>query len=461
MRKRMLLFPFIIVVAATSIGQRVAAENLPNILLITIDTLRADHLSSYGYHLRTSPAIDHLVSEGVRFDRAYSVIPLTGPSHFSLFTSRYPQEHGARINGLAVPKNSKWLFLPQVLRQFGYANLAFVSAWTLTSRLTHLGRWFDTYDEELTRSHQLFYSSRYAEDVNPRVIEWLTQPKAKPFFLWVHYFDPHSPYVLREAFASPKPSGNRRPPLEWRDLAMRERIRQYDSEIGYTDHHVGQLLGAIDRCGLRDSTLVVLTSDHGESLGEHGYVGHGRRLSEGIVRVPLVMRYLQQIPAGLVIRQKVSLLDVMPTILDLTVTKMPHVKLPRSFVGLSLARAMNGKEQIPERTLRYLTFAGKKGSMPGWLSWMWVRKSELPLRLGKVGDARKWVWTPSDKRLSVVNIESDPLELTPEVLGDDNGRYEEATSELRHWFSVTNLTAAEMVRSKLDEEILESLGYTQ
>jgi arylsulfatase A-like enzyme len=461
MRKRIRFLVFVIVVTVNLLRQSLAAEDLPNILLITIDTLRADHLSSYGYHLRTSPVIDHLASEGVRFDRAYSVIPLTGPSHLSLFTSRYPQEHGARINGVAVPRNLRWLFLPQVLQQFGYANLAFVSAWPLTSRLTHLDRWFDTYDEELTRSHQLFYSSRYAEDVNPRVIAWLTQRKNKPFFLWVHYFDPHSPYVLREEFASPKPSGRGRPRLEWRDPSIRERIRQYDSEIGYTDHHVGQLLEAVDRCGLSDSTLVVLTSDHGESLGEHGYVGHGRRLSEGIVRVPLVMRYPERIPAGLVIRQRVSLLDVMPTVLDLTVATIPHVTLPRSFGGLSLASAIDGREQIPKRTLRYLTFAGKKGAMPTWLSWMWVRRTELPLRLGKLEDSRKWVWTPGENLLSVVSIEKDPLELNPEVLSDDNGRYEEATSELRHWFKVTDLTQAEMIKSKLDEEVLESLGYTQ
>ena len=114
---------------AGSAAEPPSGRNHPNILLITVDTLRADHLSSYGYHLKTSPEIDKLAEEGVRFANAYSPIPLTGPSHTSLFTSRYPQEHGARINGFAVPKDSKWLSLPQILKRFGYQNGAFVSAW--------------------------------------------------------------------------------------------------------------------------------------------------------------------------------------------------------------------------------------------------------------------------------------------------------------------------------------------
>ena len=214
----------------------------PNILLITIDTLRADHLSSYGYPLKTSPAIDYLAERGVRFSSAYSPIPLTGPSHVSLFTSRFPQEHGARVNGYAVDKDSKWLFLPQILRRFGYFNAAFISAWPLTSRLTHLDRWFDVYDEDLSRKYQVFNSSRYAEDVTPLVTDWLENRPPRPFFLWVHYFDPHSPYHLRDGFEELAKSGhpdNR--PLS-KNQEMTDRIRNYDSEIAYTDSHIGKLL---------------------------------------------------------------------------------------------------------------------------------------------------------------------------------------------------------------------------
>jgi arylsulfatase A-like enzyme len=320
-------------------------EKRPNILLITVDTLRADHLSAYGYHLKTSPHIDHLASEGVRFARAYSVIPLTGPAHLSLFTSRYPQDHGARINGVAVPKGSKCLFLPQALRQLGYLNAAFISAWPLTSRVTRLDRWFDVYDEELTRSYQLINSSRYAEDVTPRAISWLANRRKSPFFLWVHYFDPHSPYLMRKEFEVRKANGNQSPRFEWRDSALRGRAQKYDSEIRYTDHYVGKLLDALDQQGLRHSTLVVLTADHGESLGEHGYVGHGRRLHEGILQVPLIMRY-PKILEHKVIQEPVSLLDVTPTILDMVITGDKKQELPGSFAGQSLAKAIIGDGSV-------------------------------------------------------------------------------------------------------------------
>ena len=133
----------------------------------------------------------------------------------------------------------------------------------------------------------------------------------------MHYFDPHAPYDLRPRFASPQSSGHSGLGAGARNNEMAERIKRYDSEIGYTDYYLGRLLDRIDRLGLRDSTVVVLTSDHGESLGEHGYVGHGSRLDEGILRVPLIVRYPKKIAQGTVIREPVSLLDVAPTVLDL------------------------------------------------------------------------------------------------------------------------------------------------
>jgi len=446
--------------AAILFGRDPAKVSYPNVLLVTIDTLRADHLSSYGYHLETSPAMDRLAAEGVRFDRAYSVIPLTGPSHFSLFTSRYPQEHGARINGVAVPHETKWLFLPQILQKLGYTNLAYVSAWTLTSHLTHLDRWFDVYDEELTRKYQVFNSSRYAEDVTPRALGWLNQHSAKrPFFMWVHYFDPHSPYLWRETYGFPKANGNKSSRVDWRSSSIRERIKNYDSEIGYADHHIGRLLEAIDRNGLRESTLVVLTSDHGESLGETGYVGHGRRLYQSILRVPLIMRFPGHIPPGRVIEENVSLLDVTPTVLGLITRNTSAIE--KSFVGLNLLPAIEYGERMPKRTVRSVTFAGKKGWTPRWLSWIWVGRDEMPLRLAKIEGHTKWVWVPRENRLSGVDTEKDPFELTPRSLDDSSGQYEEITSELKHWFLSTNLTSTAPVKSQTDEEILRSLGYAQ
>jgi arylsulfatase A-like enzyme len=438
-------------------------DGAPNILLITVDTLRADHVSSYGYHLKTTPNIDRLASEGVRFDNTYAVVPLTGPSHFSMFTGRYPQEHGARINGVAVPENSKWLALPQMLRKFGYNNAAFVSAWPLTSRLTGLNRWFGHYDEDLTRSYRVFTSMRFAEDVTPRAIQWLRQNPKKPFFLWVHYFDPHEPYHLRERFASPEkladpPAGLPQPSAE-----MRDRIHRYDSEVGYMDHYVGKLLESVDELGLRDSTLVALTSDHGESLGEHGYVGHGRRLTENTMQVPLVFRYPGKIEAGQVIRENITLLDLTPTLLDFTVAdRLAQDQIPISFAGMSLAPAMTAGEELPQRPIRYVTFGGKKAFAPRWLSWMWVAgETRMPLRVGETEGTRKMVWSPRAQELTVYDLSADAYELDPDVFAKNDRTYERETPQIQRWFDSTNLEDAETTLSERDTEILKSLGYVQ
>ncbi len=432
---------------------------LPNIVFIVVDALRADHLSAYGYHLKTSPHIDKLAAEGTRFEQAYCVIPLTGPSVTSMFTSRFPQEHGARINGVAVAPDSKWMFLPQILKRFGYANAAFVSGWPLTSRLTQFNRWFEVYDETLSRSYQLFSSSRFAEDVTPPAVAWLRQNKKSPFFLFIHYFDPHRPYHLREQFASPPPSGHLQTAPEWRDREMRERIRKYNSEIGYADHHIGKLLGTLDELGLRDSTLVVFTADHGESLGQHGYVGHGRHLYEDIVRVPLIVRYPGFAPAGKVIQERVSAIDLTPTLLDLTIRRQSQEKVPTTFAGLSLAAAIQNGEAIPERPIRYVTFAGKKGYAPKWLSWMWVGDDRWPLRLGKLEGTEKWVWSPRNKRLRIYDVAEDPLELAPQVLKPKESVYKRGTQTLKRWFDSTDLEEGETKMTERDAEILRSLGY--
>ena len=454
------LSPCLLLLAANSLA---ADRHLPNVLLVTIDTLRADHLSAYGYEYQTSPHNDRLAREGVLFERAYTTIPLTGPAHISLFTSRYPQEHGARRNGVAMPADREFIVLPQLLRGNGYHAGAFISGWPLTGRLTHINEWFDYYDEELVRSYQLFNSSRWAEDVTPRALEWLKSNGKgdRPFFLWVHYFDPHSPYNFREAFspASRNPKAQPQPQV---DANIRQRFRDYDSEIFYMDYHVGQLLKAIDEMGLKESTLVVLTSDHGESLGEHDYVGHGRHLYENIIRIPLVMRWPGTAAAGKVVKTPVSLVDIAPTIVDLTVREAIETqKVPLTFAGRSLAPALTGKGTLTERPIYYVTFAGKKGFAPAWLSWLWVREDALPLRFGRIDGAAKSIWSPGDEEVLVFDLRRDPWELKPRLHRPGDGYFKNRTSQLRAWFARTERRAAEQQLSRQDMEVLKSLGYVQ
>ncbi len=449
----------VIAQSALSEGSDEAAR--PNLVLITVDTLRADHLSSYGYHLRTSPAMDRLAEEGVRFHQAYTAIPMTGPSHFSMFTGRYPQEHGARINGVALPGDSKFLTIPQVLRRFGYTSGAFVSAWPLIGRLTRLNRDFDYYNEDLERSYQVFHSMRWAEDVTRPAVRWLEDHKdEKNVFLWVHYFDPHEPYNLREEFADPEQI--REPPsgLPEYKASVRERIRRYDSEIGYADKYIGILLDRIDKLGMRDNTLVVLLSDHGEGLGEQGFVGHGRWLYQSTLRVPWIMRLPGRIPAGTVIAHNVSTMDLAPTLLDLVVPEFRDgTELSIAYAGRSQVPTVTQGTRMQSRSIRFVSFEGKKGFIPSWISWVWGPNSGLPFRIGKLEGMAKAIWTPRENQFEFFDLANDPFELNSTVIGKGDRRYKFESAAFERWFDSTNLAESEARLTKRDAEILESLGY--
>ncbi len=450
-----------IIVAQSADPEGPGETGRPNVLLITVDTLRADHLSSYGYHLRTSPVIDRLAEEGVRFDQAYTAIPMTGPSHFSMFTGRYPQEHGARINGVAVPDDSKFMNIPQVLRRFGYTSGAFVSAWPLIGRLTRLDRDFDHYDEDLERTYQVFHSMRWAEDVTGPAIRWLQEHRDdENLFLWVHYFDPHEPYNLREEFADPERVGE--PPSELPEYPrpVRERIRRYDSEIGYADKHIGVLLNQLDVLEMRDDTLVVLLSDHGEGLGEQGFVGHGQWLYQSTLRVPWIMRLPERISPGTVITDNVSTMDLAPTLLDLVVPEFRNsAEVSISFAGRSQVPAIMQAVRPQSRSIRFVSFEGKKGFIPSWISWVWRPNSGLPFRMGKLDGTEKSIWTPQENQFEFFDLATDPFELHSTIVNKGDRRYKFESAAFERWFDSTNLAESESRLSKRDAEILESLGY--
>ncbi|MCY4593827.1 MAG: sulfatase [Bryobacterales bacterium] len=439
-----------------------ADKQRPHVVLITVDTLRADHLSSYGYHLKTSPVMDQLAEDGVRFDRAYSAIPMTGPSHFSMFTGRYPQEHGARINGVSLPGNSKWLTVPQVLRRFGYTSGAFVSAWPLVGRLTRLDRHFDHYyDEEMERSYQLVHSMRWAEDVTGPALRWLDEHQdEQSLFLWVHYFDPHEPYNLRKEFADPEQIREPHPESLPKNEEIANRVRKYDSEIGYADRHIGRLLDRIDKLGMRDNTLVVLLSDHGEGLGEQGFVGHGRWLYESTVHVPWIMRLPGTIDPGTVIDRNVSIMDLAPTLLDLAVPEFrEESELTITFAGRSQVAAITQDAEAQSRQVRFVSFDGKKGFLPKWVSWIWTPNSGLPFRIGKLDGNMKVIWTPGEERFEVFDLAQDPFEVKTQFLVANDRRYKFEEAAFERWFEATDLAESESRLTKRDTEILKSLGY--
>ncbi|UCC40129.1 MAG: sulfatase-like hydrolase/transferase [Candidatus Aminicenantes bacterium] len=270
-----------------------------NLLIITVDTLRADHVGIYGYKKIETPNMDTLGRNGVLFSRAFCHVPLTLPSHCSLFTGTLPLFHGVRDNGYRLPAFN--ITLAQILKDKGYQTAAFVGAFPLDSRFG-LDNGFDVYDDLYGSKNivrDLSFIERKAEEVNNRATEWIVQNKAKKFFVWVHYFDPHTPYD---------------PPTPYsRTYANRE----YDGEIAYTDSVIGNLIEKLEYLRLIDHTLIVLTSDHGEGLGDHNETTHGIFVYDATLRVPLIFHNPRILPKNRFVPDQIGLIDVMPTVLDL------------------------------------------------------------------------------------------------------------------------------------------------
>ena len=270
-----------------------AALPRPNIVLITIDTLRADHLGSYGAARGPTPALDALASEGLRFENAISPVPLTRPAHASLLTGLYPPEHGIRDN-LPAKLDSSIPTLATRLEAAGYHTAAFVGSFLL-GRGSGLEAGFDVFgDGSIAGAGDRIGSTaeRRAEEVAAEALEYLSTARA-PFLLWVHFYDPHAPYDPPGAFSG----------------------KGYSGEIAYTDSQVGRLVDRLRARGLLDSTLVVATADHGEGLGDHGEDEHGVLVYEETLRVPLILRG-PGIAAGRVEREPVSLVDIASFLLE-------------------------------------------------------------------------------------------------------------------------------------------------
>jgi arylsulfatase A-like enzyme len=262
---------------------------------VTVDTLRADHLGSYGAVDAHTPVLDTLAASGVRFDDAVSPVPLTLPAHTSLMTGLEPPTHGVRHNGIhrlgaGIPT------LAEALRDEGFATGAVVGALVLARRFG-LDRGFDQYDAHMTRrsSEGAGYAERPADAVVDAALAWLEQAPAR-FFLWVHFYDPHARYDPPPGFAAGFAN------------------RPYQGEIAFVDHELGRLLGGIRARFGEEGLLVVATSDHGEALGEHGEPGHSYTLYEATQRIPLLLAG-PGIPAGAVVEGPVRLVDVAPTLL--------------------------------------------------------------------------------------------------------------------------------------------------
>lgn len=272
----------------------------PNVVLISIDTLRADRLGCYGATGAETPAIDALARQGTLFRRAYSPLPLTLPAHATMLTGLEPPAHGLVDNGLTAAELGAPT-LAERLQAAGYDTAAFVAAFVL-NRVFGLDRGFILYDDgppAETELRGLFHGVADARERLDAALAWLARPRQRPFFLFLHLYDVHAPHVVPGPFA------------------RRFAARPYDGEVAYVDSQVRRLLDVLEARGLASATLVILTSDHGEGLGDHGEETHGIFVYDATLHVPLILRLPGRIPAGRVVEDPAGLADLAPTVLDL------------------------------------------------------------------------------------------------------------------------------------------------
>jgi len=420
----------------------------PNILFITVDTLRVDRVSWYGYERATTPNVDRLIEQGVRFTQARTVEPLTTPALCSMLTSRYPHEHASTRNGLRM--RSGFASLPKALQGRGYHTAAFVGNWTLRDKLSGLAEHFETYEEVLSRRRWFGFmrGEATADDLTGQAVDWIRAhvraQREQPFFVWAHYVEPHAPYRLHKE------------QLKQLGLVSSESYApedRYDTEIAFVDASIGNLLREIRNLGLTENTLIVFASDHGESLGEHKYWGHGRHLYEPTLRIPMSITWEGRL-APRTIEAPALIIDLAPTVLSLV--GQPH---PSDLRGYDWGPVLTAGAEPPWD--RLTAYQAHRGAVLSRHDSDLARRSGL-LEVGMLQNGRKEIFRVQKSRRWVFDLESDPAEVASLAESRDD-----PTEVLLEWMRTIYSTLADLdeeLPEPLDEESaeqLKSLGYVE
>lgn len=422
------------------------AEKPRAVVIITVDALRADRLSTYGYPRPTSPAIDAIIGDGLRFDAARTSEPLTNPSMCSMLTGVEPQSHGATRNGLRMRQGLE--SLPKVLAGEGWRTAAFVSNWTLKDNLSRLGEHFEEYVEVFTRRRWfgLLNSEATGEDVTDEVLEWVADSirskSPAPTMIWAHYVEPHAPYRFHAEYAERLGITDKDP----------KRSDRYDTEVAAVDAAIGRLIDGLEEHFAPDEMIVVVAADHGESLGEHDYWGHGRYLYEPSLRIPLGIRWKGTVEQRVISRQA-TLLDLGPTILQLL-----GLDVPEEFSGISWASAARGRELPDERVICY---QAHKGAVHGEHDQDRKRSKGL-LSVGVVHENRKEILRFKNNSHMLFDLTADRQELLSLVV--ENGPPSDSLLECLGTISEGLGALDRLASKKLDDETIEklrALGYIE
>jgi arylsulfatase A-like enzyme len=429
-------------------------EIAPNLVLISLDTTRRDHLSVYGYERDTTPHLARFAAGGVRFEQAYAPTSTTAPTHATLFTSLYPITHRVLKNGQVLIAAHRTL--AERLNEQGYATAGFVSSFVLDARFG-ASQGFDHWDDEFQRETASVVDGQWegapfevfdrrADATTERALAWLDELRGEgsPFFLFVHYFDPHQPYrppaEFEVRFGSKEGAPN----------DLRSLVARYDAELAFTDHAVDRLLDAISTVERAANTLVVITADHGEGLMQHGHLGHGVHLYEEQVRVPLLLHWPGHLPAGRVIKGPVSLIDLAPTVLELMGVEVEEGTMQ----GHSLTGVLEGRSELDRERPIFLL---RRHHEPGFEEGIRVAGVQYGLRRG----AWKLILAPDEGPRQLYQLAHDPLERV-NLAADEPERADALEREIEAWRAryERNETAPSAI-SEPDRERLRALGYVE
>ncbi len=379
----------ILALAAPAPASSLAAGKLPNVIILSVDALRADHTSFYGYPRRTTPNIDKVAARGTVFTDASSLIPLTCPSFSTVFTSLPTWENKVNRNG--IPLGPQFETLPAMLRAAGFTTAAFVGS----SPLYHTRSGFKPGFTYYSDGGLAVLMELDARIMTRRAQKLLEQGLPEPFFLWLHYPDPHQPHwpMPGKSFRHAPSAGHARNRVE----------DYYDSEIAYSDHWLGVLLDDLQARGMLDNTLIIITADHGENVGANGkkFIGHGRHLYQTILNVPLIISG-PGIPQGRKISDPVELLDLSPTIL--------------AYLGLQPGKRMEGRELISAIKqagalkpvpFHFESYGLMVPDLPGLKK---IARKSRPVVIGMRAGDYKIIYTFKKDSWELYNLKDDPCE---------------------------------------------------
>jgi len=434
-----LFFLVVLVPLVATCARWTGVKRPRNVILIAVDTLRQDHLGCYGYGRGNSRTIDHLAERGVRFTQARTAVPLTLPSFTTIFTSTYPLTHMVRQNE-TYSLNDSVTTMTEVFKGAGFKTMAVIGSAALASRYG-LNQGFDGYDDEFgplegkrvgsipAPSKQGPVTRRRAKEVVDRAVDWLEVNSEGPFFLFLHFFDPHLPYDTPEKLPMDGYGEEELP--TW----------AYDSEIASVDRQLGRLFENLEKLDLEGNTLVVLTADHGEGLMEHMEATHGYLLYDSTVRIPLIFSCPGIIPEGKVVDETFRTIDLAPTLIDLF-----GLEIPGAMQGISHRESILGDAKSPEVSAYFETYYARI-----FLGWSALR--------GVQWRQWKYIQAPAPE---LYNLADDPHEEVnlfdkrPEVAESMKKRL----ASIRATYSRTHGRMARTVpMDPGHKEILESLGY--